>query len=119
MKFTAPQFTMNAGIYSPELAEREDTEAYYASVRDVLNMRPKPEGGAELRPALTYAQLMRGPMLLISLEDVDYTLGDGVSLTEDGGTEAPAPGGPVVDPPPYPGYDDGNYDFGPFFGVYA
>lgn len=102
MRFVAPQFTMNAGIYSPELAEREDTEAYYASVRDMLNMRPKAEGGADLRPGFGFDGFLRGTVSVIDLDAVDFTTGAGVTLGEDGG-EIDDPGGGTEDPDPYPG----------------
>jgi hypothetical protein len=113
MRITTAQFTMNAGIYSPELAEREDTEAYYASVVDMMNMRPKAEGGADLREALVHAGMMRGVVTAIDLSAAVFTAPGDATVDEEGGEDIPPAGDP--DPPAYPG--DPNPDK-PFFPPY-
>ncbi|MGB3626026.1 MAG: hypothetical protein WA989_09360 [Henriciella sp.] len=118
MKYTAPQFTMNAGIYSPELAEREDTEAYYASVRDMLNMRPVAEGGADLRQGLARGSLQRGALTLTELDGVTFTAHASASFTEAGEDLTDAGGG-VTDPPVYPGFDPDDLWLDGISGVYA
>lgn len=105
------QFTLNAGIYSPRLAEREDTEAYYAAVRDMLNMHPIPEGGAVARDGWTHCQALRGPMAEMDLTGATVTAGAGVVLSGETIT-LPDPSGDETDPPVYPGNrtPNGYYD---------
>lgn len=98
------QNTLNGGIYSPALAERDDTQAYYAALRDMLNVRPLAEGGVEARGGLVFCNLMRGPMAEIDLTSVTFTANEDAALGETGDT-IPAPDGGVTDPPIYPGAD--------------
>ena len=95
------QYTLNAGIYGPKLAEREDTEAYYAAVRDLLNMRPLPEGGPEARGGFAHYQALRGPLAEIDLTNVIFTVAAGATAP-GAGTTAPDPSGDEPDPPSYP-----------------
>lgn len=110
MKIVTAQFSMNAGIYSAELAEREDTEAFYASVADMMNLRPKAEGGADLREGLVHAGMMRGALAAIDLTAVTFAAGGSASLDTDGDTVT-APTNP--DPPVYPGDPDPEYPYFP------
>lgn len=108
MKQRITQHSMNGGIFGPVVAEREDTEAYYACVRDMLNMVPLPEGGAELRPGLAWHTPARRKRIEIDLSGATITAGAGVTIGVGGGGAATPP----IDPPFYP-------IIGPFFGVYA
>lgn len=109
VQFVPPQYALNGGIYGPRLAQREDTEAYYAAVRDMLNLRPLVEGGLEARGGFRFGALMRGPLTILDISGMTFTEGDSVTFTEAGDTVMPT--SPNDDPPPFPGgTNEGGFD---------
>jgi hypothetical protein len=103
MRLDDIQYLLNGGIYSPKLAEREDTEGYYAAVRDMLNMRPEPEGGASARGGYMMREQIRGTLVEIDLAAAVITGGTGVTIGEVG-SPVTYPDYPF-DPGDYPDFD--------------
>lgn len=112
MRLDTIQYLLNGGIYAPRLAEREDTEGYYSAVRDMVNMRPVPEGGADARGGYAYRERLRGALSEIDLASATVTGGAGVTVG--------APGASVTYPDyPFDPDDYPDWDIDIFGGVYA
>jgi hypothetical protein len=94
------QMSLAAGILDPTLAEREDVEAFYAGARDILNMDPRPQGGAALRPGLAFYGRLRNVLADIDLAGATVTAG--AQVTGGGSPGDPGETPPPSDPDPYP-----------------
>lgn len=93
------QSALDAGILGPEIAEREDSDLYYRGARDLLNMDPRPQGGAALRPGTAFYGRLRNVLSDIDLDGA--TVSPGAQAT--GGSLGDPAAPPPDDPVDYPG----------------
>lgn len=100
------QTSFNGGMVDERLAERDDLDVYFSGAKEIVNLRPDPQGGLSLRGGFAYCGQLRGTVSRISLDAATLTLYESGS----GGSTSTSPPPPPPDPFPYPDFDF--YDIG-------